>query len=911
MSAHLAISQIDSTRLSLAFENASIKDVLNDIETKIPHRFYYEQSWLGTKTISGTYTNALISDILNELFNNTVINFYILKDNRIALIQNNIIYDELPEGFFGKTENSIEDIEPTDTPERTPVFYVGENTPNKMRIETVRIGRAQDGAKQPFTLRGFVRQITTGEPIPNLSLVVKNTNIGTVTDDSGYYELELNAGLNSIETSSLGIESVQINVIIYNNGELNFDLNESFEQLAEVVVEADAAKNVEEAISGATEIESEETKNVPVVLGERNILKVATTLPGISTAGEGATGFNVRGGNADQNLVILDDAVIYNPSHFFGIFQALNPYTTQGVKIYKGSIPAEFGGRLSSVFDITTKDANTKEFAGEASVGPVTNNIALEIPISKGKSALILGGRSSYSDWILKSLDEKSLRNSKASFYDLIAKYNHKINEYNDIRATAYYSRDAFSITSDSLYNYSNRVFSLKWDHKFNEKNSGALLFADSEYRFNIDFDGDSNTDFHFGYKIHESEIKLKMKYLYSDRHNFDYGLSTKLYSVNPGSIRPDGSASILEAVNIPEERALESALFISDNFKVSENFLIDFGIRYSLFFALGESVQNIYQEGLPKSENTQVDTKQFDTNEIIETYSAPEFRLSGRYSFTPTFSIKGGYNTSYQYIHTLSNNTTVSPIDTWKLSDLNIKPQRAIQYSLGLFKNLEENNYEISLEGYYKRSKNNLDFKVGADLLLNENIETEVLQGIGKSYGIEFLIRKNRGKINGWLGYTYSRSFLKMESTFSEEQVNGGDYFPSNFDKPHDFSLVTNYKFTKRFSLSTNFIYQTGRPVTFPIGSYIFNGAEFAFYSDRNKFRIPDYYRLDLSFNVEGNHKLKKIAHSFWNISIYNVLGRNNPYSVFFVTEDGKLQAYKSSIFSIPIPTITYNFKF
>ncbi len=904
-------AQDDSIRVSLSFENTPIEEAIIEIEAKSGYRFFYAKDWLVNKTISGEYDNVTIPELLQGIFDQTVINFYILPDDKVALNQNSIIYDQLPKGFFGHFETSATVEIQERTVVNNPIFLTKDDASRTNQIKTVRIGKENSSPRTQFKLSGYAYHKKTGNPISNLSILVKNTSVGTVTNNAGFYEIELLPGLNVVETRSLGIETTLTNIVIYNDGQFNFQLNESLELLDEVVVSAEADKNVEEAIMGTTEISSEETKNVPVVLGERNILKVATTLPGISSVGEGATGLNVRGGTADQNLVLMDNAVIYNPTHFFGIFQAINPFTAEDLTIYKGSIPAEFGGRLSSVFEITNKDANTEEFAGEASIGPVTNNLALEIPMSKGKSGLLIGGRSSYSDWILRSLDEESLRNSKASFYDLIAKYSHTINEKNEVRGTAYYSRDAFSITSDSLYNYSNRLFSLRWGHKINDKNMGDLILANSEYRFNIDFDGESNTDFRFGYKVNETLLKLRMRYLHSDAHKFTYGLSSKLYGINPGDIRPGGDGSIIGALSIPKEQALESAFFLSDAFRLNEKLLLDLGFRYSLFFALGPSEQSVYQEGLPREEGTLVERIQYGNNEVFQTYSGPEVRLSGRYFLGKDFSVKASFNSTYQYIHTLSNNTTVSPIDTWKLSDLNIEPQRSNQYALGFYKNFDDNNFELSLESYYKRSKNNLDFKVGADLLLNENIETEVLQGEGKAYGVEFLLRKNRGRLNGWLGYTYSRSFLKLDSEFAEELVNNGEYFPSNFDKPHDVSLVANYKFTRRFSLSTNFVYQTGRPVTYPIGNYTFRGANYALYSDRNKFRIPDFYRLDLSFNVEGNHKLKKLAHSFWNISIYNILGRNNPYSVFFVTESGEIKAYKSSIFAIPIPTITYNFKF
>ncbi|WP_299529622.1 TonB-dependent receptor [Ulvibacterium sp.] len=897
-------------RISLEIQDKSVAEILSEIEQRTDFQFYYAEQWLDSIPLNKSYRNESVEVILTDLFQDTEINFFVAWDNRIVLTRNNSIYGDLPEGFLDVPGQVEEETTFQENVATGPILLEKQKDGPDKVLETIRIGRERKTNRRTrFTLSGYVTNTNTGEPIADLAIVVRERNIGSVTDNRGFYEIELPSGLNIVETSSLGVESSRRNVIIYDNGRLDFNLEENFEQLDEVVVAADATRNIEDTSTGNTRIGSEASKNVPLVLGERDVLKIATTLPGVSTAGEGSAGFNVRGGKTDQNLILLDNAVIYNPTHFFGFFQAFNPFAINDLNIYKGSIPAEFGGRLSSVFDIGSKDASDTNFKGEVSVGPVTSNAVVEIPLAQEKAGLMVGARGAYSDWILRSLDEENLNNSQASFYDFITKYNHKINDNNELRGTAYYSRDIFSITSDSLFDYSNRLFSVQWNRKLGERSSGTLMLNNSQYKFNIDFDGSTNRNFEQGFQIDETELKVILKYLLNESHTIDYGISGKLYSVLPGEIAPKSPNDIILPLTVPEEKALESALFISDNFKINEQLQLDLGLRYSFYAALGPSTQRTYQEGAPRTEANVTGSETFDNNEIFETYGGPEVRVSGRYLLNDSLSIKASFNNTYQFIHTLSNNTTVSPVDTWKLSDRNIEPQQASQFSLGIYQNIKD--YELSLEGFYKRQNNIIDFKTGAQLFLNENIETEVLQGKGKAYGVELLIRKNRGKLNGWLGYTYSRSFFQLDSEFPQERVNDGEFFPSNFDKPHDLSLVLNYKLTRRFSFSGNFVYQTGRPVTFPVGNYEFNGNEFVLYSERNQFRIPDFYRLDIGFNIEGNHKKNKLAHSFWTISVYNVLGRNNPYSVFFVSQDGQIEALQSSIFTIPIPSITYNFRF
>jgi hypothetical protein len=908
------LSAQENNPVTVEFKEVSRKTALEKIEAASGYVFYYAPEWLESEQnlVTGNYKNTPLSEILQAVFENTQLNFYI-DEKRVILTKNTIIRDKLPDGFF-KSEAVVSQPNEIMLPE--PVFRreydsINRNIPAASTSIALIGKEAKTTEQKLFKLSGQVRDQKTGVKLGNVNVRAVTGNTSTITDDDGNYVLQLPPGMNTVEAETVSHEKFTRKIMVYSDGKLDIAVAEKINLLDEVVIRKDKDKNVKTAVSGVTTIDTESIKNIPMILGERDILRVATAIPGVKTAGEGSAGYNVRGGKEDQNLILLDNALLYNPAHFFGFFSALNPFTTKKVDIYKGSIPAEFGGRLSSVFDITTKTGNYDKFAGEGGIGPVTSNLSLSIPVIKEKSSVVVGGRATYSDWILKALDEETLKDSQASFYDAILKYSHKFNEKNTIESTAYYSHDAFSISSDSLYKYTNRAFSLKWDHTFNAKNKGALVFTNSEYRFNIDYNSEGPNSFDFGYKLNETQVIAKATYQYNEKHKFGYGISSKLYGVRPGYLDPKNPESLLVPIDLEKEKGLESAVFITDSYKISEKLQIDLGLRYSSFAALGAATQRIYQDGVPINDATVIETKTYGNNEVIKSYGGFEPRIAARYFLTEDFSVKAGYDKTYQYIHLLSSNTTQSPTDTWKLSDLNVKPQRSEQFSLGLYRNFDDDVYELSVEGYYKRSRNILDYKVAAELLLKDNVETELLQGEGKAYGIEVLLKKSTGRLNGWLGYTYSRALVKLDSQFDEEKVNNGDYFPANFDKPHDVSAVLNYKFTKRYSLSANFIYQTGRPITYPIGTYMFNGAEYTLYSDRNQFRIPDYYRLDLGVNIEGNHKIKKLAHSFWNISVYNVLGRNNPYSVYFVTEDGKIKGYKTSIFAIPVPTITYNFKF
>jgi len=903
-------AQESGKKYTLSIHNKNLSGAIEQIEKTTGSKFYFDPNWVKTDstTISKSFSDKSLDEILTDVLATTNYN-YIVQNEKIILTKNIIIRNQLPENYFG---NSIKKDPVLSSENVNPESNENLGTPRTYDPTVTLIGKeTRLTDTKPKTISGYVRDVATNKPAVGVEVKVKGRQSNAITDVNGFYSVSVPGGASTLEIESIDYKRVERKIVAYGDGNFDALVSENINVLDEVTINAKTNEKLVSTKTGVTSIDLENLKRVPLVLGERDIFKAVTILPGVKTTGEGAAGFSVRGGKEDQNLILLDNGLIYNPSHFFGFFSAVNPFTTQKADLYKGSIPAEFGGRLSSVFDITSKDGNDTKFSGEGAIGPVTSNLMVSTPIVKGKSSLLVGGRATYSGWILKALDDEDLKKSKASFYDAIVKYSHKFGPNDKVDATFYLSNDEFNISSDSLFNYSNRLATLKWSHKFNEKHNGQLVLTNTEYKFGIDYDSNNQNAFDFGYKLNETQVLAKFNYTLNDKHKLTYGVSSKLYGIRPGYLNPKSEESLLLRTDIEKERGLESGVHISDSYTINDDLLIDVGLRYSTFSALGESNQRIYQAGVPKSEGSVIGVETFGKNEFYKTYGGLEPRISARYFIADDFSVKASYDKAFQYIHLLSSNTTQSPTDTWKLSDMNVKPQESHQFSIGFFKNINSKDLELSLEGYFKKSKNFLDYKVGADLLLSENIETQLLQGEGKAYGVEFLIKKTLGRLNGWFGYTYSRTFVKLDSSFNDEKVNNGEYFPANFDKPHDLSLILNYKITERYSFSSNFIYQTGRPITYPIGSYQYGNAEYTLYSDRNKFRIPDYFRLDIGINIEGNHKIKKLAHSFWNISVYNVLGRNNPYSIYFVTNSGEIKAYQTSIFAMPIPTITYNFKF
>jgi hypothetical protein len=677
-----------------------------------------------------------------------------------------------------------------------------------------------------------------------------------------------------------------------------------------VVVSSKKLVNVNRVQMGVERLSIDNIRRVPSVFGEADVLRVITSLPGVKTVGEASTGFNVRGGSADQNLILYNDATIYNPSHFFGMFSSFNPDVIKDLELYKSSMPAKYGGRLSSVLDINSREGNKKNLTGSAGVGPVTARVHLEGPIVKDKTSFIFGGRSTYANWLLNFLPPE-FDNSKASFQDFNLAISHRIDSTNNLYFSGYFSNDKFALDSDTTYGYSNMNFTAKWTGNLGNRLSVAVIAGFDQYKYKVFQDEDKDTAFTLRFGVQQLHAKANFVYYMNQKNSFDFGAGSIRYELQPGIYEPFYESSLITPIKIEKEQALESHAYLAHRFSPTNKFSITYGIRFSLYNYLGPKTVTHYAPGLPITEANAIDTQQYGKGKNIQNYSGPEYRVSLRYLFSPDFSIKASFNTQRQYIHMLSNTTAIAPTDIWKLSDPNIRPQQGGQVSLGLYKNFKSNTIETSIEGYYKRIKYYLDYKPGAKLLLNHNVETEVIKTDGKAYGLEFLVKKPGGKINGWVSYTYSRILLKTDTQDPDIQVNDGDYYPANYDKPHDVTFAGNFRVNHRFSTSMNFVYNTGRPITVPIGRYYYAGSQRVLYSDRNTHRIPDYIRVDVSMNIDGNHKVNQKTHNSWTIGIYNLLGRKNPYSVYFISENGLINGYRLSIFGAMIPFINFNIRF
>ncbi len=684
------------------------------------------------------------------------------------------------------------------------------------------------------------------------------------------------------------------------------------QELAEIVVVGGRQSTVNNTMMGAEKFKPQILKNIPSAFGESDIMKIVLTLPGVTTVGEASSGYNVRGGATDQNLILFNGGTVYNPSHLFGLFTSFNSDAVEDVELFKSSIPVEYGGRISSVLKVTSKEANMQKFTGSASIGALTSKANIEIPIVKDHVSLLLNGRTTYSDWIMKHLPEKSgYKNGSANFYDFGGVLTWKLNDRHRLKVYGYWSNDKFSFSSEDSYGYQNRNISAEWRSILNERMTATLSAGLDHYDY---FNEDQNTPSmaaRLSFGIDQLWAKLHLRQRLSENQSLSYGLSVQHYNVQAGKYEPVGEKSCIKSDQLQREKALESAVYIDYERSLTDNLSVSAGLRYTMFNALGPRDVNYYYDNELPAEGTLLETRH-ETG-VIKTYHAPELRLSARYALQENLSLKAGFNTMHQYIHKVSNTAIMSPTDIWKLSDLNIKPQKGWQLAAGIYHETAGKKYELSAEVYYKHISDYLNYRSSAVLLMNHHLETDVISTKGRAYGIELQAKKPLGKLNGWVSYTFSRSQLRQDDERVPIPLNNGDWYPSEYDRPHEVKAVLNYKFTERYSLSSNFNYATGRPTTLPAGKYYdsYNQAYMPYYTDRNTYRIPDYMRLDLAFNIEPTHRLTSFLHTSFSIGVYNALARRNAYSIYYVSEAGRVKGYKLSVFGTAIPYVSLNIRF
>jgi TonB dependent receptor/CarboxypepD_reg-like domain/TonB-dependent Receptor Plug Domain len=771
-------------------------------------------------------------------------------------------------------------------------------------------------SQEKFTLSGTIFEVKSNETVIGVNLYFPEIGLGTSSNEYGFFSITLPKGTYKIIISSIGYNNLTDTITLSENIIKNYSLEENVEALNEVIITENVEKlDIKKPQMSMNTLTSSTIKDIPVVLGEADVIKAITLLPGVTNAGEGSSGFNVRGGAVDQNLILLDEATIYNSSHLFGFFSVFNPDAIKDLKLYKGGIPARYGGRVSSVLDIYQKDGNSKEFHANGGIGIVSSRLLIEGPLKKDKSSFLFGGRSSYAHLFLPLFDI----DNEAYFYDLNTKLNFKIDDKNNIYLSGYFGRDVFTI-ADSFENiYGNSILNLRWNHLFSNKlfTNLSLIYSDYYYDLKLNF-----VEFKWNSGIQNFNIKYDFKYYLNNKTKLQFGLNSIYYKFNPGKIEPTSQTSGISPFKLIDKFAFENAVYLDAEHQLSEKLSASFGLRISSFLSLGQDELNMYEndQAVIFNDNLQIYEKatpigveNFKRSDVIKSFFNLEPRVSFAYQINDNSSIKASYNRMSQYLHLLSNTSSPTPLDVWTPSGKYIKPQLLDQYAIGYFKNFNNTDYSLEIEGFYKKAKNRIDYIDGADLIANNAIEQVILNGHAKAYGLEVLFKKNEGRLNGWVAYTLSKSQQQTKGrTPNELGINNGDWYNTPHDRTHDVSITASYKYSEKWKLNTNFLIQTGRPTTYPNSQYIYNGISVPNFEPRNSNRLPSYHRLDISTTYTPKPDKNEGWQSYWVFGLYNAYNRRNAASISFGNNETTRvnEAVRLSIFGI-VPSISYNFKF
>ncbi len=766
------------------------------------------------------------------------------------------------------------------------------------------------------TLSGYIKDADSGETLIGATVYIPSLAAGTTSNEYGFYSLTVASGTYEVEYAYLGFDTKKMEIVLTENLTKDVELGEDVVELVEVVVTSEAEdKNITNTEMSVNKLDIRTITKMPALLGEVDVIRSIQLLPGVSTVGEGATGFNVRGGGVDQNLVLLDEAPVYNSSHLFGFFSVFNPDAVKDVKLFKGGIPARYGGRLSSILDVRMKEGNSKKLAVSGGVGFIFSRLSVEAPIIKDKASFIIAGRRSYIDILSKPFLNDDLADTALNFYDLTLKTNYKISDKDRVYLSGYLGRDNFRFSENAGFDWGNRTATLRWNHLFSDKLFSNFTTYYSNYDYQIKFGADNGDSFDWDAQIVNYSLKADVSYFLNPKNLITFGGQGIMYEFSPGNAVSLAQGEETE-FSVPKKYALEAGVFVENEQTINDKLSMQYGLRLSYFNYMGEGFAYTFEEILPGERKllTGVSEK-FDQWQSIENYINLEPRASIKYQLNSTASTKLSYNRMAQYLHLISNSTAASPLDVWLPSTNNLKPQIADQFAIGYFQNFKKNKYVTSLELYYKNFQNQVDYIDGADLFVNELIEAELLSGQGRAYGLELQVEKKKGQFSGWVSYTLSRSERKVLA------LNNDDWYASRFDQTHNLSATMFYELNKSWTFSTNFVFNTGTPATFPTGRIEQQGYVIPEVSNnvRNNVRIPPYHRLDVSATFRGKKYDQKRWKSEWVFSAYNVYNRRNPFSIFFQQEEQRAasgdpirtQAIRLSVIGSIIPSVAYNFKF
>ncbi|MCK5137238.1 MAG: TonB-dependent receptor [Bacteroidales bacterium] len=891
------------------FRDVLFLDFVEDIEKQTGVTFCFIEGW--TRGIRVTASGEKIS--LKRTLDRTLLPadlFYHIEGKRHIYITNQLpLVSTLPD-YSGVTKaGDLQVEERVEGPNSSEQKYIDGR--KAVKLETIHVGsRNTRGDRNVAVLYGKITEVETMEPLVGATVYFEELKKGAATDVEGHFTMVVRPGKYTVEFKCMGMEDRYNYLEVHSGGDLSVSMQRSVIALTEVVVQANRYHNVRGTQMGFNRLNYRILKEVPVVMGERDILKVIQMLPGVQTVGEGAAGFNVRGSAADQNMIYINKVPVYNSSHLFGFFSSFSPDIVKEFTLYKSNLPASFGGRLASFLDITAQQGNMNKYTARGGISQVTGRLSVEGPIRRGKSSFILAGRSTYSDWLLSRLENSQLRESKANFYDMSGVLTWEPGEKTLVKVFGYYSSDKFLLETTNQYDYNNAGGALNIRRRIGSRVTGDLALVCGTYDFTTVNEQVASESWTQSYSIGHYETKLDMSWLSLGKHKLTFGGNAILYNLDRGMIKPYGSISMRVPVELGLENGLESALYLADEITLTPRLTFYGGMRYAAFMSLGPDQVMVYGKGLPLQPGNVTEVINAEPYEKIKAYKRLEPRVSLNLMLSAHNSLKFSYNRVNQFMFMLSNTIAISPTDQWKLCDYNITPPYIDQLSLGFYQDFPRGDVNSSLEVYYKTVYDVMEYRDGASFISSPHVETMTLKGQQEAYGFEALVKKNAGKLSGWISYAYSRSFMKVDSPLPSERINNGRPYPSNFDRPHNLIMFTNIKLNRRLSFSANMVYTTGRPVTYPVTVFYVEGMQFLDYSDRNSYRIPDYFRVDFSINIEGNLKERKLFHSYWMLNFYNVTSRNNAYSVYFQVDDGVVNGYKLSIFGKTIITLSWNFK-